>query len=104
MFAVIESASETAAVKGQGEGEEATLSGNVVTAAEDVETSSSSDGKREDSLTLAGFDILRFKNNFLEARNVQIWCDIHYVIAQMVEELRLQRVGTLLATVSALHC
>ena len=36
---------------------------------EDVETlGSNSDGKREEILSLAGFDILRFKNNFLEVK------------------------------------
>lgn len=67
----------TGTVKDQGEEAEAPPSGNAVVgkssiSAEDVDTSSRSDGKREESLTLAGFDILRFKNNFLEARNGQI--------------------------------
>lgn len=33
---------------------------------EEMEGSSNSDGRREETLLLAGFDILRFRNNFLE--------------------------------------
>ena len=73
LLEAIESASVTGGVKDQGEGDEAhAVVGKSSISTEDVETSSRSDGKREESLTLAGFDILRFKNNFLEARNGQI--------------------------------
>lgn len=67
-FSVIESASETMVINGGSEDVARTSISPVAAvkrtiSSEDIEIS---DGKREESLSLAGFDILRFKNNFLE--------------------------------------
>lgn len=45
------------------------LTTSTTVSSKESETSSS-DGRREEQLTLAGFDTIRFKNNFLEVANV----------------------------------